>query len=617
MEEVRQTPVSDAALKRAVIYIRVSTKQQAVRDGNPEGYSLPTQREACRKKAESLDAVVVDEYIDKDSATSANKRPGFQQLVERVVQKRDVDYVIVFKLDRFARNRLDDALVSMRLETPGASLVSCVEHIDATASGQLLQGMLAVMNEFYSRNLGDEIKRKTLQKVLAGGTPGVARLGYKNVGESGRRYVVVDPEPAALIQWCFEAYATGEWSVQSLLGEATKRGLRSRGGPNTPQKELSISQLHRILASPYYKGIVIYNGVEYAGKHEKLVDEETWQRVQDMLTSKARGEKQRVHHHYLKGTIWCGHCGSRLCVSYSKGKLGTIYPYYFCVGRQQRRTTCMLKYRPIDLVEQQIIDHYRFVQLKTDGLEATGVAVIQEAAANLASAKAERARQRKRAQQLEAERTKLLHAHYAGAVPLDLLQQEQARISGELGSLELASSQVSGQMERIQRHVEQAVAWATDCHRAYTESPARGRRLMNRAFFNRVWVTERGVVGWQYNEPFNTLMTRHGKPADLVIVAESPSNDGIEEPSGSYERQSPGRLTRAFSLLSSKQPHLAEGVGFEPTVPGGTHALQASVDVAAGERPNWRREWDLNPRCPEAHTLSRRADSAALASLRA
>ena len=80
------------------MYIRVSTKQQAVRDGNPEGYSLPTQREACRGKAEALGAVVVDEYIDKDSATTADKRPGFQQLVERVVEKRDVDYVIVFKL---------------------------------------------------------------------------------------------------------------------------------------------------------------------------------------------------------------------------------------------------------------------------------------------------------------------------------------------------------------------------------------------------------------------------------------------------------------------------------------------------------------------------------------
>jgi site-specific DNA recombinase len=564
-----------AALKRAVIYIRVSTKQQAVRDGNPEGYSLPTQRDACRKKAESLGAVVVDEYIDKDSATSADKRPGFQRLVDRVVEKRDVDYVIVFKLDRFARNRLDDALISMRLETAGASLVSCVEHIDATASGQLLQGMLAVMNEFYSRNLGDEIKRKTLQKVLAGGTPGVARLGYKNVGESGRRYVVVDPEPAALIQWCFEAYATGEWSVQSLLVEATKRGLRSRGGPNTPQKELSVSQLHRILASPYYKGIVVYNGVEYAGKHDKLVDEETWERVQDTLSSKARGEKQRVHHHYLKGTIWCGHCGSRLCVSYSKGKLGTIYPYYFCVGRQQKRTTCMLKYRPIDLVEQQIIDHYRLVQLKAEGLEATGAAVIEEASARLSSAKTERARQRRRVQQLEAERTKLLHAHYADAVPLDLLQQEQTRIAAELDSLKLASIQVAGQLETIQNTVEAAVSWATDCHRAYVESQARGRRLMNQAFFSRVWVTEKGVVGWEYNEPFKSLMVRHGKPADLLVVSWPAPETAPESRSGPYERESPGRLTRAFSLLSSKEQHLAEGVGFEPTVPGGTHALQA------------------------------------------
>ena len=539
-------------LKRAVIYIRVSSKQQAVRDGNPEGYSLPTQREACIKKAEALGAEVVGEYIDKDSATTTDKRPGFQQLVERVITERNVDYVIIFKLDRFARNRRDDAVVSLQLKQAGATLVSCVEHIDGTASGELLQGVLAAMNEFYSRNLGDEIKRKTLQKVLAGGTPGPARLGYRNVGENGRRYVEVDPEPAELITWCFETYATGDWSVTSLLNEATKRGLRSRGGPTTPRKELSPAQLHRILSSPYYKGTVTYNGVHYQGKHEPLIDPDTWQRVQDVLSANAQGQKVREHHHYLKGTIWCGHCGSRLCITHSRGKLGEIYPYYFCLGRHQRRTECVLKYRPLAIVEEQIEEHYRQVQIKTEGLEETAEGVIDAAVDQFKDFERAQRRSARRIDQLEAERTKLMHAHYAGAVPLDLLGQEQDRIERELDSLRSvwASSQASH--DQLQATVKAAVGWARNCHRAYIAASPQVRRLMNQAFFKRVWVTEDGVVGWEYNEPFDILMTRHGRPSQFPDIS-------------GYERAS-GPSLGAFSLVGSKERHLAEEVGFEPTV---------------------------------------------------
>lgn len=82
-----------------------------------------------------------------------------------------------------------------------------------------------------------------------------------------------------LITWLFEAYATGDRSVESLLDELTARGFRSRGGPNTPNKPLSIAALHRMLRSAYYKGIVTHNGVDYQGKHDHLIDDETWERV--------------------------------------------------------------------------------------------------------------------------------------------------------------------------------------------------------------------------------------------------------------------------------------------------------------------------------------------------
>ncbi len=288
--------------KRALIYLRVSTKAQAVRDGNPEGYSLPTQRADTRAMAARLNATVVDEYIDKDTGTRTDARPGMQALLKRVETDRDADYVIVFKLDRWARNAREDLVNDYILEKAGAELVSCSESIDRTNGGRMMHTILAANAEYQSRNSGDDIKRKIVMKVQEGGTHGPARIGYKNVGEGSRRWIEIDQAIAPLILWCFENYATGLWSVKTLLEEATRRGLLSKGGPHTPRKPLSTSRMHRILSSPYYKGIVVFNGVAYEGKHVPIVSAELWQKVQDVLASKVNGEKQREHHHYLKGT---------------------------------------------------------------------------------------------------------------------------------------------------------------------------------------------------------------------------------------------------------------------------------------------------------------------------
>ena len=584
--------------KRAVIYIRVSTKQQAVRDGNPEGYSLPTQRNGCRRKIEEdLRAVVADEYVDKDTGTSVEKRPAMQALLERIKHDRDIDYVVVYKLDRWARSQREDLISDFVLETAGCQLVSCSEPIDRTASGRMVHGILASVNEYHSRNMSDEIRRKILIKIQEGGTHGSARLGYKNVGEGSRRWVAVDPEPADLIRWCYAAYATGEWSVSRLLVEATERGLLSRGGPNTPRKPINIAQMHRILSNPYYKGTVVFNGIEYQGKHEPLVDPETWERVQDVLASKANGEKQREHHHYLKGTVYCGHCGSRLIVTYARSKTGVRHPYYVCLGRQQKRTTCMLRARPIALVEDQLAEHYRTVSLSAEGLEATAKVILHELERWRQQSERDRTRHERRLAQIEAEQLKLLQAHYADAIPLDLLRKEQTRLTDELEAVQRALAQANASRVECEATADAAVDWAKQCHRAYLELDERQRRMMNRAFFRRVWVTEQGVVGWEYSQPFATLMRAHGATERVLLVeyesnAQTIADDQFEaENARPVNRRSPGRWARAYFRQSLKEFTLAERVGFEPTVSFPTHDFQSHL-----ARP-WPSAGDRKPLC--------------------
>src|SRR5438105_11457729 len=106
--------------KRAVIYLRVSTLKQASSGGEAEGYSIPAQRQACRRKAEELGAEVVDEYVDAGASARSADRPALQELLDRLRERRDVEYVICHKVDRLARNRADDVAIGLTIHKAGA-----------------------------------------------------------------------------------------------------------------------------------------------------------------------------------------------------------------------------------------------------------------------------------------------------------------------------------------------------------------------------------------------------------------------------------------------------------------------------------------------------------------
>ena len=269
----------------ALLYLRVSTARQANRGGEPEGYSLPAQREACARKASELGAEVVGEFVDAGASARSVDRPRLQALIERLADKSlpPVGYVIVHKLDRLARDRADDVSVLLAIRAAGAELVSVSEQIDATPAGMLLHGIMASIAEFYSRNLSEEAKKGLREKAKRGGTIGYAPTGYLNttervLGDDGisreAKTVVPDSVRAPHITWAFTEYAQGGMSVSDLTVALAARGLNSRA----VGKALSRASVHRMLSNPYYGGKVVHRGVQYDGKHEPLVDQATFAR---------------------------------------------------------------------------------------------------------------------------------------------------------------------------------------------------------------------------------------------------------------------------------------------------------------------------------------------------
>jgi hypothetical protein len=237
---------------KAVIYLRVSTKEQA-----EEGYSIPAQAEACRRFVADRGWELADEFV-------------------------------VHKLDRLARNLEDHAAVRAMLRKAGVQLHSVTESLEDSASGKLVEGILASIAEFYSANLGQEIRKGMDQKAAQGGWPVGAPFGYQNVrrdgpGRRGESVLELDQQ-APLVAWAFERYALGDLSLDLVTDALAERGLRNRLG-NPPGK----SAIHRMLRNPAYAGIVRWKGVEREGTHPPLISRDLFDKVQSVLGAHSSG----------------------------------------------------------------------------------------------------------------------------------------------------------------------------------------------------------------------------------------------------------------------------------------------------------------------------------------
>ena len=511
-------------MKRAVIYLRVSTDEQASKGHEPEGFSLPAQREACLRKAEQMEAVVVGEYRDAGESARSADRPELQAMLTRIETNRDADYVIVHKVDRLARNRYDDVTINLRLRQAGATLVSVSEGIDDSPSGQLLHAIMAAHAEFFSRNLATETHKGLSQKFKSGGTIGLAPIGYLNVGTrvDGRdvRTIEIDPDRAPLIVWAFEQYATGRYSLDRLHEALTRRGLTARPTPKRAAKAISVSTLERILKNRYYIGKVRYKGAETDGTHQPLVSRELFEKVQAVLRAHAvSGEKQRVHLHYLKGTVYCKRCGARLCLTNAKGR----YLYFFCLGRQ-KGNGCTLPYLPAADIEDRVIDHYRNEELSPDDIEQARAAVTAYVARRRRLILREAERSQRRLPRLDAQRTKLLQAHLTGAVPLDVLAREQSRLTAEMEHAKTSIGVAEAKAEDEEQIVWQAVDLMTDWHRTYQKAVPDIRRRLNQTFFIRLRVDEHGNIAG--NDPTPTYGRLRAPDLPTHLAAEIAALDG-------------------------------------------------------------------------------------------
>lgn len=572
------------AARRAVLYLRVSTKEQAQRGGESEGFSIPAQREAALRQARSLSADVVEEFIDAgESARSAN-RPELQRML-RFVRNNSIDFVIVHKIDRLARNRVDDVEINLALTAAGVRLVSCTENIDETPSGMLMHGIMSSIAEFYSRNLASESRKGMLQKAKNGGTVGMAPFGYLNVRErspEGReiRTIALDPERAPHVKWMYEAYASGEWTTAAIRDELLARGVTSLPRPNRPARPLAVSHVSTILQNRYYVGYVKYEGIEYPGKHQALIDEALFERVRNVREARHQSrEKPRAHAHYLVGSIYCGRCGRALSFELSRGKSGDLYEYFYCLGRQRDKNGCTFIATPVALVEELVERQWGSVTLSEEHCESIRALVADYLTALFPERDERRRVALNQIRRLKTEREKVLQAHYADAISVDLLKSEQQRIAGSLAHAESVLAEATQSRAQVDEQLDNILNLLGRAQQHYLAADPVVRKSLNQAVFTALFIEDDDVAGVDLASPFQRVLddqlaitldhevrSTNGQGHGGNATPPSAERSRRERPKGllAWERKNP----RPSQVEGSNELFLVAGTGFEPVTSG-------------------------------------------------
>lgn len=348
----------------AVIYARFSSERQTE---NSIDFQLRADKAYCEQKGFR----VVGEYIDRAMTGTNDNRPEFQRMIADA-KKRQFAFVIVYRFDRFARNRYDSAIYKKQLERSGVRVLSTEESVGTGDEGIILESIYEAMAESYSRKLSRIVTEGMKQKAMAGlSTGGNLPYAYKVIDHR----LTVDEEKAPAVKLAFEMYADGK-TKSEIARELTARGYRTQKG-----NDISASFISGMLSNPTFKGENDFCGVKR--ESPAIVTAELYDKVQDLLQKNKRqyGKKTEGTYFALTGKLFCGHCGAAMIGDSGNGKGGTYY-YYSCINKKNRRA-CKKKSERQDWLEKYVCEQTANFVLAPKNISYIAKRVAEASAADL------------------------------------------------------------------------------------------------------------------------------------------------------------------------------------------------------------------------------------------
>lgn len=340
-----------------VVYARYSSHNQTEQ-------SIEGQLEVCKKYAEQHNYNIIRTYVDRAISGTTDERPQFLKMIEDSDTKQ-FEGVLVYKLDRFARNRFQSAIYKDKLKKNGVILLSAMENINDSPESIILESVLEGMNEYFSVELGQKVKRG--MKINADNcyyNGGTIPLGYKlievnsSITDSSGRIVkkkkyAIDEDTAPIVEKIFEMY-NGGYLMADIIKYLNKKNIKTSVGG-----DFNKNSIRKILLNKKYIGIYTYNGVETIDGIPRIIDDETFNKTQEiMFKNKKAPARARAKTDYLLTTkLFCGHCKEMMTGYSGTSKTGKLHSYYMCNNAKKKQ--CNKKAIQKNYIEDLIVEQTR------------------------------------------------------------------------------------------------------------------------------------------------------------------------------------------------------------------------------------------------------------------
>ena len=337
-----------------VIYARYSSDNQ-------KEESIDGQLRECKAYAEKNGIQIVDTYIDRALSAKTDNRPRFQQMIKDSASKH-FEIILVWKLDRFARNRYDSAHYKNMLRKNGVKVVSITETISQGAEGILLESLLEGMAEYYSVELAEKVTRGMMENALKckynGGT---LPIGYKVDKEQN---YLIDEITAPAVVLAFKSYAEG-MSMQHIANMLNYQGVRTH-----KKTKLDVDIVTRMLHNRKYIGEYKFKDVITPGGIPAIVDKELFELVQEkMKQNKKAPAKHKAEDEYLLTTkLYCGKCQCLMVGESGTSRTKFVHRYYKCVSVKNHKG-CDKKTVKKAWIEDIVVDSIRRLIMNDETIE--------------------------------------------------------------------------------------------------------------------------------------------------------------------------------------------------------------------------------------------------------
>lgn len=355
-----------------VIYARFSSHSQTEQ-------SIEGQLKVCYEYAERNSYTVIGEYIDRALTGTSDNRPEFLRMIEDS-SKKTFQGILVYQLDRFARNRYDSAVYKKKLKKNGVRVLSAKENITDDASGILIESVLEGMAEYYSAELSQKIRRGmdiNAQKCLC--TGGNVALGFK-VDET--KHFQIDENTAPVVREIFEMYASGKTVTEIITMMNERHIVTSRGAA------FNKNSLRTMLKNKRYIGVYTYKDTEIPDGMPRIIDDELFYKVQEIMEKNRKAPaRARAKEEYLLTTkLFCGHCKEMMTGYAGTSHTSAVHHYYICNNRKKK--LCSKKNVRKEFIEQLVIAECRKL-LTAENIEriAREVVAISESERDTATVK--------------------------------------------------------------------------------------------------------------------------------------------------------------------------------------------------------------------------------------